>query len=427
MRKLLLLLFVCVFTFVSGACFDNKFNFEINFPGISQSVSSNISSDLSSSLNISTSSSSSSSSFDSSKISSSSSSSRSSSNSSSSNNSEQNYNLYEQYDNVYTYLDKFETEKQVYNNLTDKTGVCRVHFVDVGQGDCMIIELPDDKIMVIDAGDRDSEIEVAIENYISKLQITQIDYMIATHQDADHIGNMDAFFDNTQVNYVYRPYVLYQGTKDTSGWASGFNKGCTNAQGGKVSTTATYYNFLQMILDESGCGYEFYNKDTYISGNALVNSQNLPYYFDFLTPTAEIQNIKYTDANDYSPIVLFNYCGVDILFTGDAEAEVMQEYLTHYGSSYDIDVLKVGHHGSLTSTSDAYVKALRPEYSVIQVGEGNSYNHPRQQVLDILYNNNSLVYRNDKNGDIVLTICPDGTFFFETEIRSDYQSVLNGL
>lgn len=335
--------------------------------------------------------------------------------------------LYTEFNNDFTYLDKFEIQKQSYNNLADKTGVCKVHFVDVGQGDCMIIELPDGKIMTIDAGDRSSEVETTIEEYIQKLNLTQIDYLLATHQDADHIGNMDAFFDNTIVKHVYRPSVLYTGTKDTSSWPTGFNVGKTNAQGGKVSTTATYHSFLNMLLAESGCTWEFFNKDTLIQGSVFVNETNKDYYFDFLTPMANVTDIAYSDANDYSPIVLFNYCGVDILFTGDAEAEVMQEYLTNYSNTYDIDVLKVGHHGSLTSTSDAYIKALKPEYCVIQVGLGNSYNHPRQEIIDILHNNNSLIYRNDTNGDIVLTICPDGTFFFETEIRDDYQRVLNGI
>jgi len=351
--------------------------------------------------------------------------SRSSYSSSISNSNSSSENLYNQYQNNFDYLDSFEQQKQIYQTMQDKTGVCRIHFVDVGQGDCMIIELPDDKIMTIDAGDRSSEVENTLEQYVDYLDITTIDYMLATHQDADHIGNMDAFFDNTIVKHVYRPYVLSTHS-NASNLPSGFNQGKTNAQGGKVSTTATYYNFLKMILEESGCTWEFFNKDTHITGSVMVEQESKEYYFDFLTPFANVTDIAYEDANDYSPIVLFNYAGIDVLFTGDAEAEVMQEYLLNYYNLHDIEVLKVGHHGSYTSTSDQYIKSLKPEYSIIQVGEGNSYKHPRQEVLNTLHENNSTIFRNDKNGNIILTICPDGTFFFETEIRADYQSILNG-
>jgi len=332
--------------------------------------------------------------------------------------------LYPEFDNDFTYLDNFNDEIESYNQLTDKTGVCRIHFIDVGQGDCMLIELPDGKIMVIDAGDSSAKVEVAIRDYLQELGVDQIEYLLATHQDADHIGNMDVVFDNYDVLKVFRPYVLSTHEK-ASNLPQGFNQGKTASNGGKVSTTATYYNFLQMIVDE-GSEWEFFNKDSHITGSVNINEVPTEYVFDFLTPTASINDIAYTNANDYSPIVLFSYCGVDILFTGDAEEEVMHEYLNTYGSQYDIEILKVGHHGSYTSTNDEYIKALKPEYSVIQVGLGNSYAHPRQEIVDLLHQNSSTILRNDRLGDITLTICPDGTFFFETELRADYQSALNG-
>ncbi len=332
--------------------------------------------------------------------------------------------LYPEYDNDFAYLDAFNSQIESYNQMADKTGVCRIHFIDVGQGDCMLIELPDGKLMVIDAGDRSGEVETKIEQTFIDLQVDEIDYLLATHQDADHIGNMDAVFDNYEVLKVYRPYVL--STHDNAvNLPQGFNQGKTNAQGGKVSTTATYYNFLQMIVDE-GSEWEFFNKDTHITGNVAVQDSTKEYVFDFLTPTVSISEIAYSDANDYSPIVLFSYCGVDVLFTGDAEEEVMHEYLNTYGNSLDIEILKVGHHGSYTSTNDEYIKALKPEYSVIQVGLGNSYYHPRQEIVDLLHENSSTILRNDRLGDITLTICPDGTYFFQTEFRADYQSALNG-
>lgn len=330
--------------------------------------------------------------------------------------------LYDEYDEVYTYLDKFTEVKA--SAITDYA--CRVHFIDVGQGDCMLVQLPDGKCMLIDAGPSDKNTEQAIQEKLSAQNITNIDYFLLTHQDADHVGSADYLFKNYNVLHTFRPYVLSTNS-NASSLPAGFNKGLTNAQGGKVSTSKAYVDFLQLLVNEVSdiqATYEFFNKDTEVRNT--INSKE--YVFDFLTPTAKIEEIGYSDANDYSPIVLFSYCGVDVLFTGDAEAEVVAEYLHHYGSTYDIDILKVGHHGSYTSTTDAYLKALKPEYSVIQVGEDgyDKYRHPRQEVLTMLHENNSTIYRNDLNGDIVLTICQDGTFYFETELRADYQAILNG-
>lgn len=332
--------------------------------------------------------------------------------------------LYPEFNENYQYLDLFNEQIQAYQQDAEKVGYCRIHFIDVGQGDCMLIELPDGKLMVIDAGDRSGEVEQKIEEKFAELQVDKIEYLIATHQDADHIGNMDAVFDNYDVLKVYRPYVLSV-HENAASLPSEFNQGKTNAEGGKVSTSATYYNFLKLLLDE-GSEWEFFNKDTHISGGVEIVGEQKQYDFDFLTPTAEITDIGYGDPNDYSPLVLFTYCGVDVLFTGDAEEEVMNEYLENYLGQHDIEILKVGHHGSYTSTNQEYITSLKPEYSVIQVGLGNTYDHPRQEIVDLLHQNNSTIFRNDRHGDITLTICPDGTFFFETEIRADYQIVLNG-
>lgn len=332
--------------------------------------------------------------------------------------------LYPEFDESYDYLDMFNDQILAYEQDTQKVGYCRIHFIDVGQGDCMLIELPDGKLMVIDAGDRSSEVEQKIEQKFAELGVDEIDYLVATHQDADHIGNMDAVFDNYQVLKVFRPYVLSTHDK-AANLPDGFNQGKTNAQGGKVSTTATYYNFLEMLLEE-GSEWEFFNKDTHITGEVEVLGEQKQYDFDFLTPTDNVEDIAYSDANDYSPIILFTYSGVDVLFTGDAENEVMNEYLNNYSNQHDIEVLKVGHHGSYTSTNQAYINSLKPEYSVIQVGLGNSYAHPRQEIVDLLHESNSTIFRNDRHGDITLTICADGSFFFQTELRAEYQMVLNG-
>ena len=119
---------------------------------------------------------------------------------------------------------------------------------------------------------------------------------------------------------------------------------------------------------------------------------------------ADVDDIEYSDANDYSPIMLLTYGETKLLLTGDAETEMEQEFLTHYTSNMDVDILKVGHHGSETSTSQALLDLVNPEYAVIQCGNNKTYQHPRQATLDRLSAEDITVYRTDNNGTIVLTI-----------------------
>ena len=305
----------------------------------------------------------------------------------------------------------------------EKQGCCKIYFIDVGQGDCILIQLPDGKNMIIDSGNNNKDVRDSIGKTLSSLNVSTIDYLLATHQDADHIGSMPYIFNTCDVLKVFRPYVLSTNQKATN-FDELFNAGLKSKKG--YSDTATYYNFLNSVLQE-GSEWEFFTKDSEIRGELSFGDTTSEYLFDFLTPIKDVTTSAYSDANDYSPIVLFSYLGVDILFTGDAEKEVLSEYMSTYSDTYDIDVLKVGHHGSYTSTTDEYVKAIRPEYAIIQVGEGNTYRHPRQETLDIFFNNDVLVYRNDLNGQIVLTITSSGEFFIEAEKVSDYQSILNGL
>lgn len=113
-------------------------------------------------------------------------------------------------------------------------------------------------------------------------------------------------------------------------------------------------------------------------------------------------NEEYSNLNDYSPIIKIEYGNNSFLFTGDAEKEIEKELLTK-NSNIKADVLKIGHHGSSTSTSAAFLKAVNPDIAVISLGVDNKYGHPHPQTTNLLNSNNTLVYRTDIDGTIVLS------------------------
>ncbi len=284
----------------------------------------------------------------------------------------------------------------------------KVHFVDVGQGDSIIIQLPDGANMLIDAFNDDALIDYAKNT----LHITTFNYVLATHTDNDHINAMDEVFLNFEVQKVFRPYVKYTGNNQTS-YAEDFNKGGSNV------TTNVYDAFLTALKNEKyydsyekkpkSCEWEFFNKDSDFAKNVHFNDQVYTYSFDFLTPTSEISDISYSNVNDYSPFVKFSYMGNDVLFTGDAEADAIEELINKYNSEsdkayLDVEVLKVGHHGSRTSTNDNLLDLIKPEFAVISCGSGNTHSHPHQDVLTRFVNKNVNLFRTDLNGNIVLTL-----------------------
>ncbi len=287
-----------------------------------------------------------------------------------------------------------------------------IHIIDIGQGDAILIQLPDDKVMLIDTGDNNDDNNQKLVNYIKNLKITTIDYLLATHADADHIGGMEDVFNNFEIKKVFRPYVLYSGDKFS--FTSTYNVGATKY---KQSST-TYGRFLNYINGEKytkdnnsyNCEWEFFDYDCDFGSNIHYNDVVTPYTVDFLSPLDDYTKVNYEDANDYSPIIKYSYGTFDILLTGDAEKQAEEEFVNYYSKNdeyknfVDVDVLKVGHHGSSTSTSKAFLELIKPETSIISCGEGNSYGHPTQPTLDRLCEYGSTLYRTDKNGDIVITV-----------------------
>lgn len=315
------------------------------------------------------------------------------------------------------WLDKFFKKEPVlstaggYSTTVDTLNDLKVNFLDVGQGDCIIIELPDGKNMIIDSGEHNSAKQEIID-FTDENNIDTFDYVILTHQDSDHAGNMSWVIDNYKCNFIFRPNN-FSSHENSKSLPDDFN---IKTDGGYVSSSGTYSDFMISTYNEK-CSTEIFNKDSDFSNEIIYGGNSYKYNFDFLTPTADRDKISYSDPNDYSPIMTLEYGGKKIMFTGDAEKKNIEEYIEAYGNEVNIDVLKVGHHGSDTSTTDEFLSAIDPEYAIIQCGEGNSYKHPHHDALSSIlsYENGIKTYRNDTNGLITISVSVSGQLAFDME------------
>lgn len=286
-----------------------------------------------------------------------------------------------------------------------------IHFIDVGQGDCIFIQFPDGKNMLIDGGL--AKTSDSVITYLNNLGVEKIDLVLATHSDADHIGGLPAIFEAYEVSYCLRPMVYYGGAKKL------FFSGSFNISPSDDSAfycqTDSYFAFLNAVKAE-GCGWSFFNKDSDFTQVFNCNGIKNSYTFDFFTPVADVKNISYQESNNYSPICMLSYSKCNVMFVGDAEEYTEKEFLNFYKNNPypDVDVLKVGHHGSSDASSANFIAAIEPEYAVISCGAENEYGHPSSQTLNRL--SSCWIYRTDVHGDVVLTIS-DGTPSFTPTIE----------
>lgn len=241
--------------------------------------------------------------------------------------------------------------------LAADPGTMEVHFLDVGQGNSTLITC-DGHAMLIDAGD-DSK-GTAIQNYLKKQQVENLDYLVLTHPDSDHIGGAPVIITKFEINKVF---------------VSNFEK-----------DNKTYQKLIQS-LDNKRLKYVTPDVGAqYPLGSATVT---------FLAP-----NEEYDNPNDSSVALLVQNGDNRFLFTGDAEEEAEQDILEN-GLDISADVYLAGHHGSRTSTSEDFFEAVNPSCAVISCGEGNSYGHPHAQTLNTFRTNKVKVYRTDEDGTII--------------------------
>lgn len=279
---------------------------------------------------------------------------------------------------------------------SSENGELKIHFIDVGQGDCILVQFPDGKNMLIDSGDKGAKTrwnksdsaktnEQIIFEYLSNAGVDKnITVLLATHADADHISNMAAVLEKYDVSYCLRPSVYYNGS-NASEFDEEFNSP-SSAKKHDDKSTKVYYNYLKAVQNEN-CGWEYFNYQSDFSQEFTYNGETFDYSVDFLTPLESLGNIGYSDRNDYSPIMWLKYGEFDIVFTGDANVLVENQYLDYIEQNNvknypeNVEVLKVGHHGSDTSSGERFINLLNPEHAVILLGEGNKYNHPHHKNL----------------------------------------------
>ena len=213
-----------------------------------------------------------------------------------------------------------------------------VNYIDVGQGDSILIETPDSKHVLIDAGPESAD--STIISFLQGHSVTTVDALIITHPDADHIGGADEVLATFTVLCVYHP--------------------------GFVKDTVAYSNFIAAANAE-GC--PIYTDAQIDPGDYLQLSSSVTFQVMAIDADA-------SDANSASIVIKMSYGTVDFLFEGDAPSSVESQMMSNPSFNLDVEILKVGHHGSTYSTSDAFLAATTPNVGVICVGAGNPYGHP---------------------------------------------------
>lgn len=257
---------------------------------------------------------------------------------------------------------KENTQQAGTTGLQNRNDTLKVHFLDVGQGDSILVQFPNGKNMLVDAGKNDSA--STITNYLKNNGVEKIDYLIGTHPHEDHIGSLDAVIKDFEIGEVWMP------------------KATTN--------TKTFRDILTAVKNK---GLQI---NTAKAGVSMLEDGNLS--VKVLAPCGT----TYEDLNNYSAVIKVKYGDIAFLLTGDAE-ELSEKEILASGADLRAQVLKVGHHGSNSSTSPEFLKSVNPKYAVISVGAGNDYHHPHQVTLNKLQKAGVTVLRTDERGTIVFT------------------------
>lgn len=253
-------------------------------------------------------------------------------------------------------------------NTIDNSNELLVYFIDVGQADAIYIKDSDEN-MLIDAGNNaDGKLLV---NYLKGLGVTSFKYVVGTHAHEDHIGGMDNIINNFKINTFYMPDA--------------------------ISTSKTFEDVL----------------DALESNKVAFNTPKIGDTFNLKNAMFEVLSLgtDTSDLNDTSIVLKMTYNNTCTLFMGDASSAVEKNLLD---KNINCDVLKVGHHGSKYSSSEAFIKTVKPTYGIIMVGKDNKYGHPTEKTLQTLQKYNVNIHRTDEEGTIIMKIKGD-TISFESE------------
>ncbi|MCR8745500.1 ComEC/Rec2 family competence protein [Romboutsia lituseburensis] len=245
------------------------------------------------------------------------------------------------------------------NVSINKSDDAQIHFIDTGNSDAILI-IKNDKAALIDGGDNDDEKRVV--NYLKNQSIKELEYVFATHPHADHIGGLDAVVDSIKVNHLY-------------------------VSNGDVETKS-YRDFIEAAANKGLSPSVPLLNSEFKLGNSLFKVLSVANTDD---PNNNSIVLSYTNDND------------KILLMGDAEADIEKNL-----SPGDVDLIKIGHHGSHSSSTREFIEKTNPEYAVILVGEDNKYGHPHKETMDLLKEKSIEVHRSDECKDIIFTSTGNG-------------------
>lgn len=246
---------------------------------------------------------------------------------------------------------------------TGSYGDVAVHYIDVEQGDSALI-VAGETTVLIDGGELSAYSKVT--SYIRSLDITKLDYVVASHPHSDHIGSLARIIEDYGAETLVMPKVSEEMTPITS----------------------SYVNMLEAAEE---CGSEIRYAEI---GEKYSITKDCT--LEMLAPVTD-----YEDYNNYSIVCRLNYGETSFLFTGDIE-EIAERDILESGTDISATVLKVAHHGSRTSSIKAFLQAVNPQYAVISVGAPNDYGHPHDETLELFELLGIELYRTDLHGDIVL-------------------------
>lgn len=262
----------------------------------------------------------------------------------------------------------------------------QIHTIDVAQGDCFLTRLPNDKTMLIDCGDGNEQDKVKsyINQYLASENLSKIDYFVLTHPDYDHIGGGESIIDSFNIENLYRPkyYCEYE------------EENMLNTESYKISSSYSYNQIIKKAYSKS-INMVFSEKGIVISEEG--------YKIEFLSP----ENDNYTNSNDYSAVIMITCHGKKALFMGDAGVEIESTLISEYGDELKADILKLGHHGSKTSSSEEFLQVVNPTYAILSVDEENSYGLPNVDVLKNLNNIDAKIISTTEKGNFAISVKND--------------------
>lgn len=298
-------------------------------------------------------------------------------------------------------------------------GTLEMTVIDIGQGDCIFLQFPDGQTMIMDAGSEFGSTNEydQLTAHLTLRGIDSLDYVFITHSDYDHIRYMQDIFEDYEVKNIYMPRVADDMSATWTKTVAAIEEETWTNESGETVDSEIYYTVGDFVIqgEDWTMNCHSYLEDDYPSVKE--------------SSSAEVKNAV-------SPVCFLEYADRTIVLTGDSN-ERNEKYLLERGVlDKDADVLKVGHHGSRTSTIQEFLNAVDCEYAIVSYGEDNDYGHPTPELMSRLedytdvrpdndYNGYKYVYETPKDGNVSVYVDGNGTLRIDCELTDDKDFTLN--